>query len=233
MAQQEASRDIMGLRTALNYVAAEYAGLALIVHRVKRFKRNAQERLLTYFSHFGEVRDVVLSFDVGKTGMPPSDSDPKIGNIAFVIMARPEGIDRVLAHGSEHWMGEFYLRVDKFVPKCAREATAEQVSYDSACAPDSSQHHNDATLLSRKEARRTDLDGSFLDSEERKTFNGSGCEHVDSLAASGPTFPDRPQPEEGHMSSLSDIITRYALPKAASSLGFHSMQKENNHGSSR
>eukprot|EP00928_Gymnodinium_smaydae_P078574 TRINITY_DN6269_c0_g3_i1.p1 TRINITY_DN6269_c0_g3~~TRINITY_DN6269_c0_g3_i1.p1 ORF type:complete len:227 (+),score=41.18 TRINITY_DN6269_c0_g3_i1:84-764(+) len=215
---EEAARAsrYLGLRTALNFVAAEYPDLALIVHRVKRFKQDAQERLWTYHSQFDDVKDVVLTFDFGKTGEPPDANSAKIGNIAFVIMARSEGVARVLAHGNEHWMGEFYLRIDKFIPKNVLETKVEQASGYSSCPPDSSNHHDDTTWLSWEEARRTSLDGSFLDSREGKTFDGSGGEHADALAAIGLSFQHRPQPGGGDTTSLSAIIARYALPEPAS-----------------
>eukprot|EP00928_Gymnodinium_smaydae_P078568 TRINITY_DN6269_c0_g1_i2.p1 TRINITY_DN6269_c0_g1~~TRINITY_DN6269_c0_g1_i2.p1 ORF type:complete len:211 (+),score=40.90 TRINITY_DN6269_c0_g1_i2:68-700(+) len=205
----------LGLRTALNMVAARYPDCALIVHRVKRFKQDAQERLWTYHSQFDDVKDVVLTFDLGKTGELPTDSPAKIGNIAFVIMARPEGVARVLTCGNEHWMGDFYVRIDKFVPKHALETAAEQAGGHSACASDSSSHLTDVASLSRNEARRTSLDCNSLDSAEIETFDESSCEHVDAPAASGPPCLDGQQLADVDSSSLSAIIARYALPEQA------------------
>eukprot|EP00928_Gymnodinium_smaydae_P078570 TRINITY_DN6269_c0_g1_i4.p1 TRINITY_DN6269_c0_g1~~TRINITY_DN6269_c0_g1_i4.p1 ORF type:complete len:226 (+),score=40.40 TRINITY_DN6269_c0_g1_i4:68-745(+) len=218
----------LGLRTALNMVAARYPDCALIVHRVKRFKQDAQERLWTYHSQFDDVKDVVLTFDLGKTGELPTDSPAKIGNIAFVIMARPEGVYRVLAQGNEPWMGDFYLRVDKFVPRHSLERAAEQASGHFACAPDSSSHLDDATLLPWKETRRTSFDSSFLRSGESKTFVGRSYEHSGSPAASGISLPDRPQSGDQGSSRLSALIARYALPEPAVLPGLQNMRKCNN-----
>eukprot|EP00928_Gymnodinium_smaydae_P078569 TRINITY_DN6269_c0_g1_i3.p1 TRINITY_DN6269_c0_g1~~TRINITY_DN6269_c0_g1_i3.p1 ORF type:complete len:217 (+),score=34.90 TRINITY_DN6269_c0_g1_i3:66-716(+) len=212
-------QQVLGLRTALNMVAARYPDCALIVHRVKRFKQDAQERLWTYHSQFDDVKDVVLTFDLGKTGELPTDSPAKIGNIAFVIMARPEGVDRVLTLGNEHWMGDFYVRLDRFVPKHALETAAEQTSGHSACASDSSSHLNDVAMLSRKEARRASLACNSLDSAEIEPFDESSCEHVDAPVSSGPPCLDRQQLSDVDSSSLSAIIARYALPEQASSPG--------------
>eukprot|EP00928_Gymnodinium_smaydae_P096703 TRINITY_DN8598_c0_g1_i6.p1 TRINITY_DN8598_c0_g1~~TRINITY_DN8598_c0_g1_i6.p1 ORF type:complete len:170 (-),score=24.26 TRINITY_DN8598_c0_g1_i6:325-777(-) len=146
-------------------------------------------------------------------------------------MARPEGVSRVLAQGNEPCMGEFCLRVDKFVPKHAPEMAAEQASGASghcACAPDSSSHLDDATSLPWKETSRTSFDFSFSDTGESKMCDGSSYGHAHSPATSGIALLDQPQQGDQDSSSLSAVIARYALPKPAALPGLQHMRKYNN-----
>ncbi|KAF4672757.1 hypothetical protein FOL47_000161 [Perkinsus chesapeaki] len=120
----------MNLLEALQVFNEEDEKRVFTVRKVHKLGFKSQHALRQYFSQFGRVKDVVLL---------PMRAKPKPGpggqvrgvrpsSMGFVVMQRPEDVQKILAYGDTHMIKGWPIEVRPFVrPNERRESRADKV----------------------------------------------------------------------------------------------------------
>ncbi|EER15200.1 hypothetical protein Pmar_PMAR006929 [Perkinsus marinus ATCC 50983] len=107
----------MNLLEALQVFNAEDEKRVFTVRKVHKLGFKSQHALRQYFSQFGRVKDVVLLPMRAKPKPGPSGQVRGVrpSSMGFVVMQRPEDVQKILAYGGVHTIKGWPIEVRPFV----------------------------------------------------------------------------------------------------------------------
>jgi len=187
-AQQSPTRKAQTLSTSLQLLSSEDPDCLFIVRRINKLGFKASRSLKKYFGDFGTVMRVLVAHSTVRQSREfVAQARRRPSSLGFVQMSTAEGVQRILALGSEQQVEGSLIIVQKFERKHAEEAERE----DDVINEDENEESSDAD-------KDNDMSGVAYESADQEGANSSdgsvrwNRSLTDDSAATVATYADLP-----------------------------------------
>mmetsp|Transcript_97567 Transcript_97567/g.271435 ORF Transcript_97567/g.271435 Transcript_97567/m.271435 type:complete len:469 (+) Transcript_97567:114-1520(+) len=140
----ESKSTVNTMKAHLQALRTEDPETVFVARRIHKLGFGSADLLLGYFSRYGEVKAVHVSYSQVKSSRSTTSCRMRAASLGFVVMASAEATARVLADGPEYRVCGVPIRVHTFHQHCCQLADEE---------PCSSGRRGDAEAGAAKETR--------------------------------------------------------------------------------